>query len=165
MSATRLASVIINNHNYGGFLKDAIESALVQTHHATEVIVVDDGSTDESRDVIAGYGERSVPVFKSNGGQASAFNAGIARSRGGLAVVEVRDRLCLGCRVKVRLQIYEEIRTGQGVRSCDSCGRFLVHADQLAGAAAMPVPVENLPTPEAPAKSPGPNEPQVVIKC
>jgi glycosyltransferase involved in cell wall biosynthesis len=72
--------VVINNHNYGRFLGAAIESALGQTHDRVGVIVVDDGSTDHSRDVIARYASRITPVLKPNGGQASALNAGFART-------------------------------------------------------------------------------------
>src|SRR6266511_2235841 len=82
MGEAQPASIIVNNYNYGRFLKVAIDSALAQTYPATEVIVVDDGSTDESREIIAGYGDRIVPVLKENGGQASAFNAGFRASRG-----------------------------------------------------------------------------------
>ncbi|HEV3227409.1 MAG TPA: glycosyltransferase family A protein [Acidimicrobiales bacterium] len=78
--------VIIDNYNYARFLPDAIESALAQTHPGTRVIVVDDGSTDESRAVIAGYGSRVTPVLKHNGGQASALNAGFAQSEGDLVI-------------------------------------------------------------------------------
>src|SRR5882757_8265902 len=81
MQAT-LVSVIINNYNYGRFLGAAIGSALDQDHPAVEVVVVDDGSTDDSRAIIAGYGDRLVAVLKHNGGQGSAFNAGVAASRG-----------------------------------------------------------------------------------
>src|ERR1700757_584817 len=68
------ATVVINNYNYGQFLGTAIESALGQTYANTEVVVVDDGSTDDSREIIASYGDRVRAVLKSNGGQASAFN-------------------------------------------------------------------------------------------
>jgi glycosyltransferase involved in cell wall biosynthesis len=77
-----LATVVVNNFNYARFLADAIDSALAQSYANTEVVVVDDGSTDESREVIADYGHRVRAVLKSNGGQASAFNAGFAAGRG-----------------------------------------------------------------------------------
>jgi glycosyltransferase involved in cell wall biosynthesis len=77
-----LVSILINNYNYGRFLGAAIDSALSQDYSSIEVVIVDDGSTDNSRGVITGYAERVIPVFKENGGQASAFNAGVAASRG-----------------------------------------------------------------------------------
>lgn len=75
-------TILINNYNYGRFLPEAIESSLNQTYPNLEVVVVDDGSTDDSRDVVASYGERIIPVLKENGGQASALNAGLSVSRG-----------------------------------------------------------------------------------
>jgi glycosyltransferase involved in cell wall biosynthesis len=77
-----LVSVIINNYNYGRFLGTAIDSALRQDYPAIEVVVVDDGSSDNSRDIIGSYGNRLTAVLKANGGQGSAFNAGIAAGRG-----------------------------------------------------------------------------------
>jgi glycosyltransferase involved in cell wall biosynthesis len=82
MQDNPLVSILINNYNYGRFLQEAIDSALNQTYSPTEVIVVDDGSTDNSREIIASYGNKIIPVLKENGGQASAFNAGFAASRG-----------------------------------------------------------------------------------
>lgn len=75
-------SIIVNNYNYAAFLDAAIRSALGQTAANVEVIVVDDGSTDASRDVIGAFGSAIVPVFKENGGQASACNAGFRHARG-----------------------------------------------------------------------------------
>ena len=75
-------SILINNYNYGRFLGDAIDSALSQTYPDIEVVVVDDGSTDNSRQVIASYGARILALLKENGGQASAFNAGFAVTTG-----------------------------------------------------------------------------------
>ena len=77
-----LVSVLITNYNYGNYLKQAIDSALSQTYFPLEIIVVDDGSTDNSREVIVSYKDRIIPLFKENGGQASAINAGFNISQG-----------------------------------------------------------------------------------
>ena len=75
------ASIVISNYNYGKYLRASIDSALDQTASA-EVIVVADGSSDESPGIIRSYGDRITAVLKPNGGQASALNAGFAVSRG-----------------------------------------------------------------------------------
>jgi hypothetical protein len=82
VTALPLASIIITSYNYGRYLGEAIESGLNQTYPRTEIIVVDDGSTDNSRDVIARYGTRIGAVLKPNGGQGSAVNAGFSASHG-----------------------------------------------------------------------------------
>ncbi len=69
-------SVVITNFNYGRFLAHAVNSALEQREANVEVVVVDDGSTDDSRQVIASFAGRVTPVLMSNGGQGAAFNAG-----------------------------------------------------------------------------------------
>jgi glycosyltransferase involved in cell wall biosynthesis len=81
-TALPLASVIISNHNYGAYLSEAIDSALAQSYTKTEVIVVDDGSVDDSREIIDTYSDRVNCLYKDNGGQGSALNAGFALSRG-----------------------------------------------------------------------------------
>jgi glycosyltransferase involved in cell wall biosynthesis len=90
-----LVSVIITNYNYARFLREAIASALNETYPNVEVIVVDDGSTDDSREVIASYGDRIVPVLKDNGGQASATNVGFAASNGEIAIFLDADDILL----------------------------------------------------------------------
>ena len=77
-----LVSIIIGNYNYEAYVADAIESALGQTYPNVEVIVVDDGSTDDSRAVISNYGDRITSIFKENGGHGSALNQAFTASRG-----------------------------------------------------------------------------------
>lgn len=77
-----IVSIIINNYNYGMFVGEAIQSACQQTYQKVEIIVVDDGSTDDSKDVINSFDGRIQPIFKKNGGQASAFNVGFEASQG-----------------------------------------------------------------------------------
>ncbi|AFZ35409.1 glycosyl transferase family 2 [Stanieria cyanosphaera PCC 7437] len=82
MKKKPLVSIIINNYNYANFIAEAINSALRQTYQPIEIIVVDDGSTDNSRTIINHFQAAIIPIFKENGGQASAFNAGFAASSG-----------------------------------------------------------------------------------
>src|SRR4051812_2571992 len=90
-------SIIVSSFNYGRYLPQAIESALAQTHKC-EVIVVDDGSTDDSREIIRGYGDRLRAILKDNGGQASALNAGFAASTGDAIIfLDSDDMLAATC--------------------------------------------------------------------
>lgn len=77
-----LVTILICNHNYERYLAAAIDSALSQTHRPLEVVVVDDGSTDGSREILRRYGPRIRTLLKENGGQASALNLGFHESRG-----------------------------------------------------------------------------------
>lgn len=78
-------SVIIPNYNYGRFLGEAIESVLVQTYPCREIIVVDDGSTDNSLEILAPYEKKGVNVIRQkNCGVGAARNAGVRASSGDL---------------------------------------------------------------------------------
>ncbi len=90
-----MVSIIVNNYNYGQFLADAIDSALAQTYPNCEVIVVDDGSTDISPHIIASYGSEILAIRKSNGGQASALNAGFRASQGDVVIFLDADDVLL----------------------------------------------------------------------
>ncbi|MBY5766558.1 glycosyltransferase [Rhizobium leguminosarum] len=75
-------SVLINNYNYGRFVARAIDSALSQQASNVEIIVVDDGSSDESRSVLEVYDNRVKLLFQENQGQAAAMNAAVKSSSG-----------------------------------------------------------------------------------
>lgn len=71
-------TVIINSYNYAHYIGQTIESVLAQVLPADEIIIVDDGSTDQSLEIIEGYARRFEQIkvlCKRNGGQLSAFNA------------------------------------------------------------------------------------------
>ena len=104
------ASVVVNNYNYGRFLGQAIDSALAQSYAPLEVVVVDDGSTDESRQVIASYGDRIIPILKENGGQGSALNAGFAAARGEVVVFLDSDDLLLPTAVERAIPLFDDAR-------------------------------------------------------
>lgn len=75
-------SVIIPNYNYGRFLREAIDSALGQTLPPHEVIVVDDGSTDDSGAILGSYGDRIITVRQQNQGVGAARNKGAELATG-----------------------------------------------------------------------------------
>ncbi len=80
-----LISVIITNYNYQEFLHTSIKSVIDQTYKNVECIVVDDGSTDDSRSIIEQY--RNIKsIFKMNGGQGSAIKAGVDIASGDIII-------------------------------------------------------------------------------
>ncbi|PSB65352.1 glucosyl transferase, partial [Chroococcidiopsis cubana CCALA 043] len=95
MNDRPLVSILINNCNYGCYVDKAIESALNQTYSHLEVIVVDDGSIDNSREVIARYQDRVIPVLKENEGQSSALNVGFNIAKGDIICFLDADDLAL----------------------------------------------------------------------
>ena len=71
---------LINNYNYSNYLAYSLDSALKQSVPFDRIIVVDDGSTDKSREIILNYEEyhkKIISVFKENGGQLSTFNTAL----------------------------------------------------------------------------------------
>ena len=80
-----LISVIMANYNGAKYLSDAIESVIAQDYNNFEFIIIDDGSTDGSREIIEKYHRlykgKIKPVYRSeNMGQGACFNIGIKRS-------------------------------------------------------------------------------------
>jgi glycosyltransferase involved in cell wall biosynthesis len=107
MNETPLVSIIINNYNYDRFLAQAIDSALNQIYPNVEVIVVDDGSIDNSLDVISNYSDRVTPILKKNGGQSSALNAGFSICKGEIICLLDADDLFLPERVSEIVRLFQ----------------------------------------------------------
>jgi glycosyltransferase involved in cell wall biosynthesis len=77
-----LVSVVIPSYNYGHFVTEAVDSALAQSYPNIEVLVVDDGSTDDTRQRLEPYGERIRYIYQANSGLSAARNTGIREARG-----------------------------------------------------------------------------------
>ncbi|MHC4951910.1 MAG: glycosyltransferase family 2 protein, partial [Planctomycetota bacterium] len=82
MEQKLLISVVIPAYNAGPYLRRTLESVLRQTHPADEIIVVDDGSTDNTADVAASYGDSVVLIGQENAGASVARNTGIEAAKG-----------------------------------------------------------------------------------
>ncbi len=88
-------SVIVPAFNKAEYTRRTIESVLAQTYPDIEIIVVDDGSTDGTAALLAGYGRRINYILKANGGACSARNEGIRRARGEyVAFLDCDDLYC-----------------------------------------------------------------------
>ena len=77
-----LVSVIIPNYNYAEYLRESIDSALNQDYQEIEVIVVDDGSTDESSEILRSYGNQIRVIEIKNSGAPTARNFGLMNANG-----------------------------------------------------------------------------------
>ena len=117
-------SVVINNYNYADYVGQAIESVLAQTGADVECVVVDDGSTDESRTIIGGYAGVKQ-VYKSNGGQLSAVQAGVAQASGDIIVCLDSDDFLhpQACREIVRAWRPDLSLLQYGLEKIDNAGR------------------------------------------
>ncbi len=98
-----LVSVVIPSYNSARFIGPTLDSVLAQTWPSLEVIVVDDGSTDDTAAALQPYLDRIVYVRKPNGGLASARNAGMARATGDLVAWLDADDLWIP--EKIALQV------------------------------------------------------------
>lgn len=99
-----LVSCIIPVYNGAAFLGDAITSVLEQTHTQHQIIVVDDGSTDETRAVAEAFGARIEYVWQPNAGQTAARMRGIELMRGSWVTFLDADDLWLPVKTAVQLE-------------------------------------------------------------
>jgi glycosyltransferase involved in cell wall biosynthesis len=93
-----------------------VDSALAQTYRHIEVIVVDDGSKDDTLELLKGYGDRIRVISQANGGPAAARNRGIAVSRGELVAFLDSDDIWLPEKIKQQVILLE--RAGASVPCC-----------------------------------------------
>jgi glycosyltransferase involved in cell wall biosynthesis len=93
MQAENTISVIITNYNYERYVGGAIDSVLAQTRPADEIIVIDDGSTDRSRERIVSYGDKVQAVFQENQGIKAISNTGYRIAKGSLVLYLDADDL------------------------------------------------------------------------
>ena len=106
-SALPMVSVIIPSYNHGRYLMEAIKSVWLQAYLATEIIVVDDGSTDNTKEIV-----KNIPgikyIYQSNQGLSAARNTGIKNSSGELLVFLDADDWLLPGAIKTNLRYLEQ---------------------------------------------------------
>jgi len=111
-----VVSVIIPTFNRAGVVTRAIDSVLGQTYRPVEVVVVDDGSTDETPQVLRSYGDAIIAVVQDNAGPAAARNRGIRESRGDLVAFLDSDDQWLATKLQRQVDLLQ--RAGANVPCC-----------------------------------------------
>lgn len=135
-----LVSVVIPAYNCARFIGEALDSVFAQSYPALEVIVVDDGSTDDTCRVVEGYRDRVTLIRQRNAGAAVARNEGIRRAGGEYVALLDADDLWLPG--KLRLQI-DHLETRRDVAMC--CTRWNLLYPNADGS----YPVERAPAPHS----------------
>ena len=100
-------SVIIPTYNSAQYIAEAIESVLAQTYKDYEIIVVDDGSIDNTREVLKPFMDKIIYVYKENGGQASARNLGIKMSKGEYIAFLDSDDIWLPQKLELQVELLD----------------------------------------------------------
>jgi glycosyltransferase involved in cell wall biosynthesis len=103
-----LVSVIIPAYNASLFIKESIDSAISQAYSEKEIIVVDDGSTDKTTDILNAYGSKIIYFRKKNGGPGSARNVGIKMSRGKFIAFLDADDKWLPNKLSLQIEYFEQ---------------------------------------------------------
>ena len=102
-----LISVIIPTYNRALFLAESIDSVLAQDFSQFEVIVIDDGSTDNTQEILASYGKSITYVYQPNAGVSAATNKGIKLASASLIALHDSDDIMLHGRLKVQHEFME----------------------------------------------------------
>ena len=105
--AKPLVSVIIPAYNSADFIDEALKSVFDQTYKDLEIIVVDDGSTDDTRAVLEKYGDRVNYHYQDNNGPASARNRGIKLARGKYIAFLDADDLWLPTKLEKQVALFK----------------------------------------------------------
>lgn len=122
-----LVSVIIPTFNRAGVVTRAIDSVLGQTYRPVEVVVVDDGSTDDTPQVLRTYGAAIVSVVQDNAGPSGARNRGIRESKGDFIAFLDSDDLWLATKLERQVDLLQ--RAGRAVPCC-LCDTVIRRPDQ-----------------------------------
>ncbi len=116
-----LVSILIPNRDYGRFLADALEGLIAQTYDRWEAVVCDDGSTDDSRSVVAAYADREPRVrlvtHDRSRGQAAAFNSAFREARGEVIAFLDSDDVPAPRRLEMTIQAFRQSRAGLAVHA------------------------------------------------
>jgi len=111
MVMSNLVSVIIPNYNYAEYLRESIDSALNQDYQPIEIIVVDDGSTDGSREILRSYGTQIRVIEIENSGAPTARNFGLMEAHGYYIAYLDADDFWIRTKISTQIKRLRDINT------------------------------------------------------
>lgn len=101
-----LISIVIPTYNRAGFIGRALDSALAQTYRPIEIVVVDDGSKDDTAARVSAYGDRVRYFYKDNGGVSAARNFGVQQARGAYIAFLDSDDLWVADKLERQMAVF-----------------------------------------------------------
>lgn len=139
-----LISVIIPTFNNARFIRETVESVLLQQNASFEIIVVDDGSTDETKTVLAPYSDRIFYVYQENSGVSAARNYGLKLAQGEFVVFLDGDDIFLAGKLRAQADFLDK-QPGLGAvhsgwQLVDDQGRFLKKVEPWHDASFLDLP-------------------------
>jgi glycosyltransferase involved in cell wall biosynthesis len=119
-----LVSAIIATYNRAGLVGNAISSILAQTYSNIEIIVVDDGSTDETQTVLRQFGDRLRVIRQNNAGPGAARNRGIEAAKGQMVAFLDSDDLWTPMKIERQVKVLQMLGESVPCCVCDAEMRF-----------------------------------------
>lgn len=105
-------SVIIPTYNSAKYVTEAIDSVLAQTYKNYEIIVIDDGSTDNTKELLKSYKKKIKYIYQENKGQAWARNTGIKKAKGELIAFLDADDVWLAKKLELQVPLFKDKEIG-----------------------------------------------------
>ena len=140
MVTDKLVSVIIPNYNYARYVGQAIESVINQTYLNIEIIVVNNGSTDNSLEILEGFGQRIHLVNQENLGQSGARKSGLSKATGDFIAFLDADDTWEPQKIEKQLRLFspttELVYCGIGRFSGNSKSRISIDLPRFSGSCA-----------------------------
>jgi glycosyltransferase involved in cell wall biosynthesis len=112
-------SVVIPTYNYAHYLREAVDSVLSQTYPAVELIVVNDGSTDNTREILDSYGDRILAVHQENQGLSAARNTGIRKASHDFVAFLDADDVWEPDKLACQMARFADLPPEYGLVACD----------------------------------------------
>jgi glycosyltransferase involved in cell wall biosynthesis len=140
MRTNKKVSVIIPNYNYARYVGQAIESVINQTYSNIEIIVVNNGSTDNSLEILKGFGDRICLVNQENLGQSGARKSGLSKATGDFIAFLDADDTWEPQKIEKQLHLFSSktqlVYCGIGRFSESSSKRISTHLPRFSGSCA-----------------------------